>query len=520
MHSYSTSSPTLKSTQDNHVTISSPVSPLTSTTFVPGSKPAPAPQSDVPRRLVRSPTISQKQDVLLGRCIACNGGHKEEQSSCDSAAVLCKTLRLGAEVQSTEEEGALQEPPFANIPREFAFEAPKTERWSKSPGGDVAEYTQQWRDQEKLRLPKECEKKGLFVKPTYIETKEDGKGPLTLKEEKRVISSSRMLSLHVARPTKSVRKTLLKQREKFEGIHLDLSKQPGSFRCAESGLGWKPAGSSNDSSTFTLDSKSIQHAGFSRASKGWELKVMTKDDKVIQFDGFEQEDFDRLSKAFKVFFGITLSQTEHALRGWNWGKTDFTRSELVFNIQNRPAFELPYSEIANTNLAGKNEIAVEFNLGDNALTNGTNGETNGTNGHTNGEGKTKNRGRKAAAARDELVEMRFYIPGTITKKANGDAADGSDADEKADDGEGEENAAQYFYDTLVDRADIGDVAGSNIATFPDVLHLTPRGRFDIDLYTTSLRLRGKSYDYKILYENIKKFFMLPKNDEVHSLLVL
>ena len=34
----------------------------------------------------------------------------------------------------------------------------------------------------------------------------------------------------------------------------------------------------------------------------------------------------------------------------------------------------------------------------------------------------------------------------------------------------------------MDKAQIGDVAGATIATFQDVLHLTPRGRFDIDLY--------------------------------------
>lgn len=47
-----------------------------------------------------------------------------------------------------------------------------------------------------------------------------------------------------------------------------------------------------------------------------------------------------------------------------------------------------------------------------------------------------------------------------------------------------------------------------------------RGRFDIDLYETSLRLRGKTYDYKIQYPHIKKFMVLPKPDDVHSLIVI
>lgn len=184
-------------------------------------------------------------------------------------------------------------------------------------------------------------------------------------------------------------------------------------------------------------------------------------------------------------------------------------------MQNRPAFEIPYSEISNTNLAGKNEIAVEFNLGPESQTNGTNG-TNGVNGASHS--KTKNRGRKAAATRDELVEMRFYIPGTVPK----DDAEGSDAEgDKEDvDGQEQQNAANAFYETLMDKAEIGDVAGATFATFQDILHLTPRGRFDIDLYENSFRLRGKTYDYKIQYESIKKFFLLPKNDEMHTLITL
>lgn len=292
--------------------------------------------------------------------------------------------------------------------------------------------------------------------------------------------------------------------ENFENIFLDLSKQPGRCRLAESGLGWKPSAGGD---TFTLDGSAIQGAQWSRASKGHEIKIQTKDNQIIQLDGFQEEDHDRAVKAFKIWYGVRLEDKEHALRGWNWGKAEFGRAELSFNVQNRPAFEIPYSEITNTNLAGKNEIAVEFNLG-------TEGESHGTNGVNGEQGKTKNRGRKAAAARDELVEMRFYIPGTVSKRE----ANGEEAESGAEDDEDQENAANAFYETLIDKAEIGEVAGTTFATFQDILHLTPRGRFDIDLYENSFRLRGKTYDYKIQYESIKKFFLLPKNDEMHTLI--
>ena len=40
------------------------------------------------------------------------------------------------------------------------------------------------------------------------------------------------------------------------------------------------------------------------------------------------------------------------------------------------------------------------------------------------------------------------------------------------------------------------------------------------MYESSFRLRGKTYDYKIQYSHIKKFFILPKNDETHTLITL
>lgn len=289
-------------------------------------------------------------------------------------------------------------------------------------------------------------------------------------------------------------------------------------------MGWRPTGGGE---TFTLDRANIGAAQWSRAARGYELKILSRTSGVIQLDGFEQENFERLSKTFKIWYGINLEHREHALRGWNWGKAEFGKAELTFNVQNRPAFEIPYSEISNTNLAGKTEVAVEFAL-----------PADGTV-STQPAGSTKNRGRKAAAGRDELVEMRFYIPGTVKKEDDKEGEEGAEGEAE------EQSAASTFYETLLDKAEIGEIAGDTFATFLDVLHLTPRyvqtafflasksttiraianfsytrGRFDIDMYENSFRLRGKTYDYKIQFQSIKKFFLLPKNDDTHTLITL
>ena len=244
--------------------------------------------------------------------------------------------------------------------------------------------------------------------------------------------------------------------ESYDNIFLDLSKESGKCRFAETGFGWKPASGGD---TFTLDHSNIGSAQWSRASKGYEIRILQRNSGIIQLDGFQLDDYETLGKIFKNWYSAPLENKEHALRGWNWGKAEFAKAELTFNVQNRPAFELPYSEIGNTNLAGRNEVAVEMSLPQDA------GDT-GSNGHFGG---ARGKGKKAGAGRDQLVEMRFYIPGVTTRKE-------ADGEEAASDVEAEEekNAATIFYDTLIEKAEIGEMAGDTIATFLDILHLTPR----------------------------------------------
>lgn len=241
-----------------------------------------------------------------------------------------------------------------------------------------------------------------------------------------------------------------KHSESFDNIYLDLSRYDGKCRFAKDGFGWKP---SHGGDTFTLDGSQIGNAHWSKAARGYELKILDRASRVIQLDGFQHDDYERLAKLFKNWYSANLEQREHSLRGWNWGKAEFAKAELNFNVQNRPSFEVPYSEISNTNLAGRNEVSIEFSL--------PAGE-----GESNGAAGGKDKGKKAAAGDDQLVEMRFYVPGTTTRKA----AEG----EEASGDEEEQNAATLFYETLIEKAEIGETAGDTVATFLDVLHLTPR----------------------------------------------
>ena len=158
-------------------------------------------------------------------------------------------------------------------------------------------------------------------------------------------------------------------------------------------------------------------------------------------------------------------------------------------MSNKTAFELPLVNVANSNIAGRTEVSLEFAVPAD---------------------------KKPSRHMDELTEIRFYVPGTHTKERGSDA--GSQKSDEEDEGE-ELTAAQAFHDMVKEKAEIGQVAGDVILSFEEVLVLTPRGRYDVDMFPEFLRLRGKTYDYKILYTSISRLFLLPKDDQ-HVLFIV
>lgn len=294
----------------------------------------------------------------------------------------------------------------------------------------------------------------------------------------------------------------------YEKIYLNQSKLPGKMRIADSGLGWKAQsvpGSTSKSVPFLLPSEELSSCYWSRGSRGYELRIDTKNKGVVVLDGFDERDSTGLKHELSKNFSIQLETKEHSLRGWNWGKIQMARNELIFNIANKPAYEIPYNEISNTNLSGRNEVSVELDL----IKPDSNIERAG----------------------DELVEIKFYVPGNVETADDIDVkkeeADKEKTDENTDENTDEKKdkgrvmtKAELFVDELKSKADITQVVGEVIVSLAEILFITPRGRYDIDMYDTFLRLRGKTYDYKLQYTQIQRIFSLPKLDGMHHLLVL
>jgi len=59
-----------------------------------------------------------------------------------------------------------------------------------------------------------------------------------------------------------------------------------------------------------------------------------------------------------------------------------------------------------------------------------------------------------------------------------------------------------------------------IATLPELPMLIPRGKYSFDLYSDFAKLHGRTNDYKILYKDINKCFLLPKPDGIYMAYLL
>ena len=75
-------------------------------------------------------------------------------------------------------------------------------------------------------------------------------------------------------------------REKFEDIYLNLSAEPGKCRVTDAGLGWR---SVEGGDPFFLDPSDMNGTQWSRAARGYELKIFTKTATVVQLDGFKED---------------------------------------------------------------------------------------------------------------------------------------------------------------------------------------------------------------------------------------
>lgn len=237
----------------------------------------------------------------------------------------------------------------------------------------------------------------------------------------------------------------------------------GRLKLSKTGVVFKSAKTGRIDSIPIADIKSTK---WMRVARGFGLKISLVNGQHYKFDGFKEPEYQKLKDFYKKHYEIELQEQELCVKGWNWGTPNFDGTMMSFEVDNKPAFEIPLKDISQAT-TGKNEVTIEFHRSDDASV--------------------------------SLMEMRFFVPG---------------------DQEGSVDTVKEFHEALAAKADLIQATGDAIVTFEEVACLTPRGRYSIRVYPSFLQLHGKTYDYKIPHTTVLRLFLLPHQDNRFMFFVL
>eukprot|EP00922_Rhytidocystis_sp_ex-Travisia-forbesii_P006120 GHVS01008865.1.p1 GENE.GHVS01008865.1~~GHVS01008865.1.p1 ORF type:complete len:522 (-),score=71.00 GHVS01008865.1:249-1814(-) len=198
---------------------------------------------------------------------------------------------------------------------------------------------------------------------------------------------------------------------------------------------------------------------------------------IIRFDGFRDEQYEQVRSHFAKYCKLKLEKTQVALRGWHWGDYHWSGKNLSLDIDKKTAMDIHAPDLSQITAPSKTDLTIEFQQDD-----------------------TKEAGD------DELLEVRFYIP------------------PKSDAREGDAQPIDILKEELTRHSGLGQ-GGHGMESIVmnqviDVHLLVPRGRYEIDLGPSALKLHGKSYDYTMQYQNISRMFLVPRPNSPHLAFVI
>eukprot|EP01027_Heterolobosea_sp_BB2_P010084 GEZU01014836.1.p1 GENE.GEZU01014836.1~~GEZU01014836.1.p1 ORF type:complete len:337 (-),score=80.71 GEZU01014836.1:104-1114(-) len=236
------------------------------------------------------------------------------------------------------------------------------------------------------------------------------------------------------------------------------ASQQGVLKVAPSGLLWR---SKTTSKQLSIPKQDLLGMDWFRTPKGYLIRNRMKAGTCVEFAGFKESDYNRLNDFVQQHYNLNIEKVEVTSKGGNWGDMNIVGNLLTFNFDGKQAFEISLSDVSNTSVQ-KNELTLEFHQDD-----------------------TENK------EDESLVEVRFILP-----------PKGADDDEEP---------AEKLDRQIKEKGDIlGPASEDTIVTFDQLAFLTPRGRYNIEMFHKYMRLRGKTYDFKILYSSISTMFLLPK----------
>ncbi|KAL0215408.1 hypothetical protein P9112_007592 [Eukaryota sp. TZLM1-RC] len=205
----------------------------------------------------------------------------------------------------------------------------------------------------------------------------------------------------------------------------------------------------------------LQLAQFIPLRHGNRLKLIGMDDTTLVLDGFDSSDRSTIEKFLQEHAAVHLESPKWSVKGTTWGNVSVEKDSVAFDVDDGRSFELSFNSISNANNPHKNEVELDFHQDDQC----------------------------AEAGDDFLCQVKFHIP-----------------DEWM--GEG----AQEIVGRVRENTKVVVSSKDVLAEFSDITFVTPRGKYDIALFPSYIRLHGKTHSYKVLCESVSRLFLLPKPD--------
>ncbi|KVH92705.1 hypothetical protein Ccrd_005231, partial [Cynara cardunculus var. scolymus] len=239
------------------------------------------------------------------------------------------------------------------------------------------------------------------------------------------------------------------------GIDVMASINTGLFEVHSGCLLWKKQGGSK---SVEVDIADIVRITWMKVPRSNQLGVQVNNGVKYKFDGFRDQDVSSLINFFQNSCSITAEEKQLSVSGKNWGEFDINGNMLSFLVGSKQAFEVSLADVSQTQIQGKDDVVLEFRKDDITGANET----------------------------DSLVEMSFHIPSSNTQFV----------------GDKNNSPAQVFLKNIQSMAVVGVGGEEAFVTFDTVTILTPRGRYDVELHLSFLRLQGQANDFKIHYSSI------------------
>ncbi|CAN6456058.1 unnamed protein product [Victoria cruziana] len=248
---------------------------------------------------------------------------------------------------------------------------------------------------------------------------------------------------------------------------------PGQLRVHSGGIIWRKQGGGK---AVEVDKSDIVGLMWMKVPRAYQLGVRIKAGLVYKFTGFREQDVNSLTSFMQNSMGKTPEEKQLSIGGCNWGDVDLNGNMLTFLVGSKQAFEVSLADVSQAQLQGKTDVVLEFHVDD----------TTGAN------------------EKDSLMELSFHVPNTNTSFI----------------GDETRPPAQVFRDRIMAVADVGTSGEDAVVMFDGVAILTPRGRYNVELHMSFLRLQGQANDFKIQYSSVVRLFQLPKSNQPHTFVVI